>query len=146
NVAGVKAGGAVQTVTTALKILPLLILAAALLPHGTSANLIPFAPKGWGALFPAIALVAWPFLGSETATVPAEEIADASRTIRRATFSGFGLAAVVYFLVALAVAAALSAAALAGSPSPMAVAARRVFGPAGESLVAIGALVSIAGI
>ncbi|HZN56057.1 MAG TPA: amino acid permease [Candidatus Polarisedimenticolaceae bacterium] len=146
NVAGVKAGGAVQTVTTALKIVPLLILAAALLPHGTSANLIPFAPKGWGALFPAIALVAWPFLGSETATVPAEEITDPSRTIRRATFSGFGLAAVVYFLVALAVAAALPSAELAGSPSPMAVAARRVFGPAGESLIAIGALVSIAGI
>jgi len=146
NVAGVKAGGAVQTVTTILKIMPLLILAAALLPHASAANLIPFAPKGWGALFPAIALVAWPFLGSETATVPAEEITDASRTIRRATFSGFGLAALVYFVVALSVAAALPSAELAGSPSPMAVAARRVFGPAGETVVALGALVSIGGI
>ena len=146
NAAGVKAGGAVQTVTTVLKIMPLLLLAAALVPHASAANLIPFAPKGWGALFPAIALVAWPFLGSETATVPAEEITDASRTIRRATFSGFGLAALVYFMVALSVAAALPSSELAGSPSPMAVAARHVFGPAGETVVALGALISIAGI
>ncbi len=146
NVAGVKAGGAVQTVTTALKIVPLLLLAIALVPHAEAANLVPFAPKGWGALFPAIALVAWPFLGSETATIPAEEMKDPKRTIRRATFLGFGAAAFVYFMVASTVALALPSSELAGSASPMALAARRVFGPFGETLIAIGALVSIAGI
>jgi APA family basic amino acid/polyamine antiporter len=73
NIAGVKAGGAVQTVTTILKIVPLLVLAAFLAPHADFANLAPFAPKGWGALFPAIALVAWPFLGAETATMNAQK-------------------------------------------------------------------------
>ena len=146
NAGGVKAGAAVQTVTTVLKIVPLLFLAAALVPHARIENLAPFAPKGWGALFPAIALVAWPFLGSETATVPAEEIKDASRTIRRAAFSGFGVAAFVYFTVAITVAMALPSSDLAGSASPMAVAARHVFGPWGESLIAASALISVAGI
>jgi APA family basic amino acid/polyamine antiporter len=146
NIAGVKAGGAVQTVTTILKIVPLLVLAAVLAPHADFANLAPFAPKGWGALFPAIALVAWPFLGAETATIPAGEMKDAKKTIRRAAFSGLGLAAVVYFAVALTVAMALPAAEIAGSASPMAVAARRMIGPWGEHLVTIGALISVAGI
>jgi len=146
NIAGVKAGGAVQAVTTVLKIVPLLILAVILVPHAELQNLTPFAPKGWGALFPAIALVAWPFLGAETATIPAGEMKDARRTIRRAAFSGLGVAALVYFAVALTVALALPAAEIAGSASPMAVAARHVLGPVGEQLVTLGALVSVAGI
>jgi len=146
NIAGVKAGGMVQSVTTILKIVPLLILAVVLVPHAELANLAPFAPKGWGALFPAIALVAWPFLGAETATIPAGEMKDARRTIRRAAFAGLGVAAVLYFAVALTVAMALPAAEIAGSASPMAVAARHVLGPFGEQLVTVGALVSVAGI
>jgi len=146
NIAGVRAGGAVQAVTTVLKIVPLLILAVILIPHAELHNLVPFAPKGWGALFPAIALVAWPFLGAETATIPAGEMKDARRTIRRAAFSGLGVAALVYFAVALTVAMALPAAEIAGSASPMAVAARHVLGPLGEQLVTVGALVSVAGI
>jgi len=146
NIAGVKAGGAVQTVTTVLKILPLLVLAVLLIPHAEASNLRPFAPKGWGALFPAIALVAWPFLGAETATIPAGEMKDARRTIRRAAFGGFGLAAILYFVVALTVAMALPSSEIAGSASPMAVAARHVLGPVGESFVTVGALVSVAGI
>jgi APA family basic amino acid/polyamine antiporter len=71
---------------------------------------------------------------------------DAKRTIRRAAFGGFGLAAVLYFFVALTVAMALPSSDIAGSSSPMAVAARHVLGPAGETFVTVGALVSVAGI
>ncbi len=146
NVAGIKAGAAVQGAATILKIVPLLILAVLLIPHAEAHNLVPFAPKGWGALFPAIALVAWPFLGAETATIPAGEMKDAKRTIRRAAFAGFGLAAFVYFAVAATVAMALPASEIAGSASPIAVAARHVLGAPGEAFVTVGALVSVAGI
>jgi len=146
NAGGVVVGGAVQTVTTILKVVPLIVLAILLVPHASTANLVPFAPKGWGALFPAIALVAWPFLGAETATVPAEEMTDAKRTIRRAIFLGFGLAALLYIAVALTVAMALPSSAIAGSPSPIAIAARHVLGPAGETFVTIAALISVAGV
>ncbi len=146
NCFGIKAGGAVQAVTTILKVVPLLILAVLLVPHAEARNLVPFAPKGWGALFPAIALVAWAFVGAETATIPAGEMKNAKRTIRRAAFTGLGLAAFVYIAVALMVATALPAAEIAGSASPMAVAARHVLGPWGEDFVTVGALVSVAGI
>jgi APA family basic amino acid/polyamine antiporter len=146
NAAGIRAGGAVQVVTTVLKVVPLVILAVLLIPHAHVSNLVPFAPKGWGALFPAIALVAWPFLGAETATVPVEEMKDAKRTVRRAVFGGFGLAALLYAAVALTVALALPSAEIAGSPSPIAVAARHVLGPVGETFVTIAALISVAGV
>jgi APA family basic amino acid/polyamine antiporter len=146
NLAGVKAGGRVQAAATVVKIVPLVVLAAALLPHADRANLTPFAPKGWSALFPAIALVAWPFIGAETATIPAGEMKDPRRTIRLAAFAGFTIAAAVYVAVAASVALALPAAEIAGSPSPMAVAARRVLGTWGESFVTAGALASVAGI
>src|SRR5262245_59158127 len=146
NMGGVRAGSAVQTTTTILKLVPLGVLALALIPHASTANLQPFAPKGWGAVFPAIALVAWPFLGSETATVPAEEMRDARRTIRLAAFGGFAVAAAAYFAVALSVALALPSSTIAGSPSPLARAAEQAMGPWGKAFVTAGALVSIAGV
>ena len=146
NLGGVRAGAAVQMVTTVLKVLPLFVLAIALVPLASPTNVEPFAPKGLGALFPAIALVAWPFLGSETATVPAGEMKDARRTIRLATFFGFGVAALVYFVVALTLALGIPSAELAGSASPLALAAERALGPSGRAFVTLGALVSIAGI
>lgn len=146
NLGGVRSGAAVQMVTTVLKVLPLFVLAVALVPFASSANVEPFAPKGFGALFPAIALVAWPFLGSETATVPAGEMKDARRTIRLAAFLGFGVAALVYFAVALTLALGIPSAELAGSASPLALAAERTLGPGGKTFVTLGALVSIAGI
>jgi APA family basic amino acid/polyamine antiporter len=56
------------------------------------------------------------------------------------------VAAAVYVAVAIAVAMALPASTIAGSASPLAVAARHVLGSSGEALVTVGALVSVAGI
>lgn len=145
NILGVRAGGAVQSVTTVLKILPLLVLIVPLLLRASVSNMIPFAPHGYGAVFPAISLVAWLFLGSESVTVPGEEVAGAGPAIRRSAYLGFGVAAVLYLLMAVALAAGIPSGDLAGSPSPLAVAASRVIGPAGEALVTLGALISIFG-
>src|SRR5262245_1104915 len=146
HIVGVRAGGGVQVVTMILKTLPLIVLSAFLLPHASSGNLVPFAPHGMAGLLPAIGLVAWLFIGSESVTVPADEVVDAGPTIRRSAYIGYGLATSLYFLVAFSVALALPSSAIAGTPSPLAVAAQRFLGPWGETLVTLGALVSIAGI
>ena len=146
NVLGVKVGGWVSVVGTVLKTAPLLILAAALLPAADVANLQPFAPHGYGTLLPAVGLIAWLFVGAESVTVPAEEVRDAGPTIRRAAFAGYAVAAGVYLLVATALAVGIAPAAIAGSTSPLAVAARGVLGPCGQTLLTAGALVSMAGI
>jgi APA family basic amino acid/polyamine antiporter len=146
NVAGVKAGGWVSVATTVLKIAPLLVLVAALIPAADAANLEPFAPHGYGAILPAIGLVAWLFVGAESVTVPAEEVRNAGPTIRRAARAGYGLAAGVYLLVAAVLALGVAPGAIAGQPHPLAIAARDAMGPWGEKLLTAGALVSMAGI
>jgi APA family basic amino acid/polyamine antiporter len=145
NLRGVRVGGTVQVATTVLKILPLLLLALPLLQRASLANAVPFAPHGYGALLPSIALVAWLFQGSEAVTVPGEEVKGAGMTIRRSAYMGFLLAAAVYMLVSVALTFGLPAAAIAGSPSPLAAAALLVMGPVGETVVTLGALVSILG-
>jgi APA family basic amino acid/polyamine antiporter len=142
----VRAGGIVQVATTLGKLVPLGILAVVLLAVGSPANLEPFAPRGAGAIFPAITLIAWLFLGAESATVPVEEVRGAGRTVRSAAWAGYLLASGMYVGIALALALGLPSPEIAGSASPLAVAARRVMGPAGEALVTVGALVSIGGI
>jgi len=146
NVGGVRAGGAVQVVTTIGKLVPLGILAVALLAAGSTTHLRPFAPHGPGAIFPAISLIAWLFLGAESATVPAEEVRGAGRTLRRAAYAGYLLAAGMYLLMAFALAVGVPGSEIAGTASPLAVAARRVMGPGGEVFVTVGALISTAGI
>lgn len=146
NVLGVRLGGGVQVVTTVLKVLPLLAVSAALLAAGSATNLHPFAPHGYAALLPAMSLVAWLFVGAESVTVPAEEIRDPRRTLPRSAFAGLGLATFLYVLVAVAIAVGLPSSAIAGSASPLAIAAERVLGPTGGLLVTVGALVSIGGI
>jgi len=79
-------------------------------------------------------------------TVPAEEVRDAGPTIRRAARAGYAIAAGVYLLVAAALTLGVAPAAIAGSPSPLAAAARGVLGPWGETLLTCGALISMAGI
>jgi APA family basic amino acid/polyamine antiporter len=95
---------------------------------------------------PAIGLIAWLFVGAESVTVPAEEVRDAGPTIRRAARAGYAVAVGVYVLVAAALAVGVAPAAIAGSSSPLAVAARGALGPWGETLLTAGALVSTAGI
>jgi len=146
NVAGVKAAGWVSVATTVLKIVPLLVLAVALIPAARLENLQPFAPQGLGSLLPAVGIIAWLFVGAESVTVPAEEVRDAGPTIRRAARAGYALAAGVYLLVAGALAVGVAPAAIAGSKSPLAVAALGAMGPWGETLLTAGALVSMAGI
>jgi APA family basic amino acid/polyamine antiporter len=146
NVAGVKAGGWVSVVTTVLKIVPLLVLVAALIPAADPANLEPFAPQGYQAILPAIGIVAWLFVGAESVTVPAEEVRNAGPTIRRAARAGYAVAAGVYLLVAGVLALGVAPGAIAKSSSPLAIAARDAMGPWGETLLTAGALVSMAGI
>jgi APA family basic amino acid/polyamine antiporter len=146
NAVGVKIGGIVQMVTVVCKVVPLVLLSVALLAYASLDNLQPFAPHGMGSLLPAVSLVSWLFIGMESVTVPAEEIRGAGKTIRRAAYTGFTVTCALYLLVLLALNLAVPASELAGSTSPLAAVARARFGWAGELVVTLGALISVAGI
>ncbi len=104
NLFGVRTGGRVQVVTTALKLLPM--LAVALLggwllltaPEAYTAH-PPTAPVDFGHVMTASTIALFAMLGLESATVPASRVKDPGRTIPRATIAGTLLTAVVYLVV-----------------------------------------------
>lgn len=104
NLLGVRAGGGVQIVTTALKLLP--VLAVALLgawillesPAEYVAHLPP-QPLTLGNVMAASTIALFAMLGLESATVPASRVDNPGRTIPRATLVGTLLITLIYIVV-----------------------------------------------
>ena len=142
NVLGVRASARLQITVMVTTIVPLLTLSALTLRQFDAANLVPFAPKGWGALAAGAALVVWAYSGVESATVPAEEMRDADRTIRRGTMIGYAIATVVFLVTATAVAGVLPNAVVASSARPIALAAERGVGAWAGGVIGVAAIVA----
>jgi APA family basic amino acid/polyamine antiporter len=148
NALGVRIGGWVQSVTTVVKLVPLIAIGVIGLFHINGANFQPFNASGessFAAVTAVAALTLWAFIGLESATVPAEEVTDAEHVIPRSTIAGTIVAAAVYILGTIAVLGAIPAAQLANSTAPFSDAARIIFGGWAAPLVAVGALVSTFG-
>jgi len=148
NARGVREAGAVQLVTTVLKLAPLVAIGTVGLAFLQWDNFTPFNAGGRPALSAVsgtAALTLWAFLGLESATIPAGEVERPDRTIPRATLLGTALAAVVYVSSTVAIMGVVPAAALVRSTAPFADAASRMWGPWAAHAVAGGAAVSCFG-
>jgi APA family basic amino acid/polyamine antiporter len=148
NSLGVRHGGWVQAVTTALKLVPLLAIATLGLLFFDAGNFGAFNAAGgsvFGSVTAAAALTLWAFIGLESATVPAEDVAVPKRTIPRSTIIGTLVTALVYILGTVAVMGVIPAGTLAGSNAPFADAATEMFGGWAGDAVAIGAIISTFG-
>jgi basic amino acid/polyamine antiporter, APA family len=147
NIWGIRNAGRLQLVTTALKILPLLVIGIAGViwfdaSHFVVSGAPPDVAKG---VMATATLTLWAFLGLESATIPAEHTADAARTIPRATVVGTILTAAIYLLATIGVMSLLDLTRLGQSTAPFADAARQLAGDRAAALVALGAAVSCLG-
>ena len=147
NIAGVRTAGLVQLVTTVLKLLPLAAIAFVGVWYVEPAAFVPFERSGLG-LWPAAALTAaltlWAFLGLESATVPAEDVRDAARTVPRATLLGTALAGGATILACMTVVLLLPAGAPPSS-APFAEVAARLWGPGAGMAFGIAAAIACYG-
>ncbi|MEV8518230.1 amino acid permease [Dyella marensis] len=148
NAAGVREAGRMQLVTTALKVIPLLVFGVCglALVHGAAYQ--PFNPSGQS--LPSVttataALTLWAFLGLEAATVPTGVVRDPQRTVPRATVAGMLVAGVATMLACTAVIGLLPHGAAQGSAAPMAAAAAQTWGPAAGWAMGLVATVSCLG-
>jgi basic amino acid/polyamine antiporter, APA family len=87
---GARASGWVQSVTTVLKMLPLIAVAvlgvwSVRAPDIAAASGVPFS---LGSITAAATLTLWTLLGFESATIPADKVANPRRTIPLATMVG----------------------------------------------------------
>ena len=149
NYRGVKSGAAVSNAFTVAKLVPLGSFALAggiyfLRPHPA----IPSAISG-NAGYPiqnwleAVLVLLFAFGGFEGAVIPMAEVADANKDVPFALFSGLATTTLLYCAIQLVVVRALPSAAM--TDRPLALAAQRLWGPAGSMLITWGALISVYG-
>lgn len=139
NIIGIKRAGQVQVITTVLKLIPLILIAAFGLFYVKAEHLEHFNVSGqpmFSALTAAATLTMWSFIGFESATVPADNVVNPLKNIPRATIIGTVIAAVVYIFTTTCVMGVVPIEQLAKSSSPFAAAAMLMFGSWAKWLVA----------
>ena len=149
NILGVRQAGNLGIVTTVLKIVPLLAFVIIGACFFDPANLTTVSKPelvGFAGLPAAIAITLWAFVGLEAATIPAGEIRDPERNIRRSTLYGIFFTALVYLLVSFVAMGGMPQAELAASSAPLADIITKVSGLSwGGPLIAFGAVISTLG-
>lgn len=148
NIRGVRTAGAFSVVTTALKLMPLVLLIALALWFALSETprvVQPPVSIAPGAIAAAAGLTFWGFLGLESATVPAGKVENAARVVPLATIVGVVLTGAVYFGISVAFWAYMPADQAAASPAPVADFLGRTFGGNMASVVAVFAAISAFG-
>ncbi|WP_281972892.1 amino acid permease [Ruegeria faecimaris] len=148
NLRGVRQAGIVQVVTTVMKLAPLLVLILLGLSHVQPANFRPANLSGMSnisAISACAALTLWAFVGLESATVPAGDVRNPTKTIPLATIVGTCVAALVYIATTYVALGVVPSGTLAGSNAPLADVAHVMWGFGGAVFIAVGACVSTFG-
>lgn len=148
NLVGLREAGRLQLVTTVLKVVPLLLFGLVALWFVDAGRYVPFNPSGQPlgqVAATTVALTLWAMIGLEAATVPADSVDDAPRTVARATVVGTALAGVATVLACTTVLGLLPAEALAKSGAPMADAAAALWGPTAGIVLAVVMAISCVG-
>lgn len=148
NLLGVRQAGFVQLVTTILKLIPLFVIGLLGFFFSDLHYLQPFNATGqsnFAALTGAATLTLWAFIGLESATVPADSVENPKKNIPRATIFGIVLTAIFYTVCTTVVMLMIPNGQLVNSTAPFADAAKIMFGPWGEWIIAIGAIIATFG-
>ncbi len=149
NILGVKGAGIVSIITTVLKVGALIVFVILAAMHFNPAMLNTVSGKavsGMSTLPAAISIALWAFVGIESATVPAGEIQNPKKNIRKSTIYGTLIAAFVYIIVSVVGMGVLDQATLADSKAPLAdIINKATGGTWGGNFIALGAIVSTLG-
>ncbi len=148
NTVGIKEAGAVQLITSILKIIPLLAVSVVGLFYIEAKNFEMFnisSVSNFSAVTATATLTLFAFLGLESATIPTGNIHEPEKTIPKATLYGTLLTIIVYVIGSVTVMGMIPADVLKDSNAPFADAAAIIWGEGARKIVAIGAIVSTFG-
>ncbi len=148
NLMGITVSGKVQLVTTILKLLPLVLIAAGGLFFIKAENFHPFNSTGssvFEAITGAAAITMFSFVGIECATIPAEAVKNPGKTVARATMIGLAVTTLVYLLGSVSIMGVIPPNVLKTSSSPYADAAVIIFGSGARYWAAGGAVIATLG-
>ena len=155
NYLGVKLGGAVQVVLTAIKIASVLIVIGVAFFAPTAAHSGSFAPFWpgagvtggaiFGAFLAALAAALWAYDGWEDLNLVGGEVADPGRNFPRALAGGVTFVAVVYLLFSAACLTVLPFSSVAASPHIASDVVRHVSGSGAARWITFAMVISALG-
>lgn len=145
NLRGVRAGGGLSTLASAIKLTTLVAFVAVgiwFVDPGTLRSLT--GEPGEGGPAAAVLLMLFAYVGFENLVVPAGEMRHPERTLPRAIVAVLAGVTLLYAAVMLVVAGTLGT--LGGRENAVADAAEAFLGPVGGAAVAVGVVISIVGV
>jgi len=148
NTLGIVTSGKLQLVTTVLKILPLILVAAGGLFFIQWKNFLPFNASGKSDFFAVSATTTYTFfafLGLECATIPSGSVANPEKTIPRATMLGIGVTAMIYLASTISIMGMIPGRDLQHSVTPFTDAAMHIWGSSARYWVSAGIAVAAFG-
>ncbi|NOT75257.1 MAG: amino acid permease [Cyclobacteriaceae bacterium] len=148
NTRGVKEAGAVQFITTILKVTPLIAVSIVGLFYMNFDHFSQFNISGksdFAAITATATLTLFAFLGLESATIPSGNIENPEKTIPRATMIGTWVTILIYVLGSVTVIGMIPVTELKDSSAPFADAAALIWGDQARYWVAAGAIISTFG-
>jgi amino acid transporter len=150
NLRGVKTAGIFAEFTTYTKLVPFgaIAIVGLFFIRPENLNFSEINPSGeplWSAAAALAPLTMFAFLGLESATVPAGDVRDPTRTIPRSTILGISVAAILYVLGTVVVMGVVPHEQLVKSIAPFTDAARIMWGPWGAGAIAIAVILSSIG-
>jgi APA family basic amino acid/polyamine antiporter len=145
NVRGVRQGTRVNAIFTVAKLLPLLLLIAVGAFFVRRENLAITGMPSARSLATGSILLIFAFSGVESALVPSGEVKDTARTVPRALFIAMLGITLLYISIQLVAQGILGPDITILRDTPLAEAAGRALGPAGRTLLLVGATISMFG-
>lgn len=143
NVRGVRLGANVVNLFTVSKLVPLVIIAAVGIFFIHPAQFSPTTPLSTHAMGGLLLAVLFTYQGFEVAPVPANETVNPARSVPIAVMGSLVLSGILYMVIQTVLVG--SGAPVSGSEQPLSDAATFMLGGWGGTLIAVGAVVSMAG-
>lgn len=148
NTLRINKAGFIQTLTTALKLIPLIVVSIGGLFFIKLEYFEPFNISGQSSIAAIVAtttLTLFAFLGLESATIVAKHVKDSGSLVKKATRWGTVITIVIYILGSASVMGIIPPEELVESKAPFADAAEIMWGSGARYFVALGAIISIFG-
>jgi arginine:agmatine antiporter len=149
NLVSAKAVARLSGLTLVVGLVPVLAIATAgwfwFNPHIFTASWNVTGRSDLSAMQSAMVSAFWAYTGLESAAVASAVVRDPARNVPFATLVGTGLAAVVYLAASTVITGLAPAGEFARSSAPLALAFSRIAGPTAGQVVAVCALLKVAG-
>jgi amino acid transporter len=145
NIRGVRLGIGLVVITTIAKLIPLLLLVFIGWKEVTATNLLWDTLPEAGSIGQMSLILFFAFMGAEVGLSVGGEVKHPQKTIPRAIFIGIGGIMLLYILIQTVSIGVLGTELANYRENPLAEVGGRIFGPAGLTIISVGAAVSIFG-